>query len=170
MTSHSILVADHNPPISDALKVFLEAEGYGVTVVNSSEQALKQGTPLRPQLLLIDPVMPGTSGVEVATRLSRETNCKVLFVTAFADDADFKEMVRGLQKQGCDAGILPKPFEKDQLLESVRRKIGTPAQGTVEDRGAEQAVGTAQRRATPPGEKRELTPYERLLEVATINL
>jgi CheY-like chemotaxis protein len=170
MTSHSILVADHNPPISDVLKVFLEAEGYGVTVVNSSEQALKQGTSLRPQLLLIDPVMPGTSGVEVATRLSRETNCKVLFVTAFADDADFKEMVRGLQKQGCDTGILPKPFEKDQLLDSVRRKIGTPAQGTVEDRGADQAVGTAQRRATPPDEKRELTAYERLLEVATINL
>jgi len=170
MTSHSILVADHNPPISDVLKVFLEAEGYGVTVVNSSEQALKQGTPLRPQLLLIDPVMPGMSGVEVATRLSRETNCKVLFVTAFADDADFKEMVRGLQKQGCDAGILPKPFEKDQLLASVRRRIGPPAQASVEDRGAEQAVGAAQRSATPAGEKRELTPYERLREVATINL
>src|ERR1019366_958417 len=170
MTSHTILVADHSPPITDVLKVYLEAEGYGVTVVNSSEQALKQGTPLRPQLLLIDPVMPGMSGVEVATRLSRETNCKVLFVTAFADDADFREMVRGLQKQGCDAGILPKPFEKDQLLESVRRKIGTPAQGPVEDRRAEHAVGTAQRRVSPSGERRELAPYERLLEVATINL
>ena len=136
MTSHSILVADHDPAISDVLRVCLEAEGYGVTVVNSSEQALKQGTSLRPQLLLIDPVMPGISGVEVATRLSRETNCKVLFVTAFADDADFKEMVRGLLKQGCDAGILPKPFEKQQLLESVRRKIGVPQKNTDEGRDA----------------------------------
>src|SRR5690348_11793844 len=102
MKSPSILVADHNPPILEVVKVCLGSKGYDVTVVNSSDQALKQGTSLRPQLLLIDPVMPGTSGVEVATRLSRETNCKVLFVTAFADDRDFKEMVRGLVKQGCD--------------------------------------------------------------------
>jgi CheY-like chemotaxis protein len=58
MTSQSILVADHNPPISDVLRVYLEAEGYAITVVNSSEQALRQGALLRPQLLLIDPVMP----------------------------------------------------------------------------------------------------------------
>jgi CheY-like chemotaxis protein len=170
MTSPRILVADHNPPISEVIKVILEAGGYGVTVVDSSEQALIQGTPLRPQLLLIDPIMPGISGVEVATRLSSETNCKVLFVTAFADDADFKEMVRGLQKQGCEAGILPKPFEKDQLLESVRRKIGPPTKDTVEAGGAGYTVGTAQPRANPSAENREFTPYERLREIATINL
>jgi len=181
MTSHSILVADHNPPISDVLRVYLEAEGYGVTVVNSSEQALKQGALLRPQLLLIDPLMPGISGVEAATRLSTETNCKVLFVTAFADDADFKELVRGLLKQGCDAGILPKPFDKPQLLESVRRKIGVPLESTNESHDVRQgseailwekqlSVALAQDRSVPSAQEQEVAPYENLLEIAAVNL
>jgi CheY-like chemotaxis protein len=170
MTSHSILVADHEPAISDVLRVCLEVEGYGVTVVNSSEQALKQGTSLRPQLLLIDPVMPGMSGVEVATRLSRETSCKVLFVTAFADDADFKEMVRGLLQQGCDAGILPKPFEKPQLLESVRRKIGVPQKNTNEGRDVSQGSEAAHNRNAPSAQGQPAAPYENLLEFAAVNL
>src|ERR1700747_1078953 len=96
-----ILIADHNPPMSEFVKAILEKDGYAVTVVDSSEQALMQGALLKPRLLIIDPVMPRISGVEVAARLSRETNCKVLFLTVMADDADFREMVRGLSRQSC---------------------------------------------------------------------
>lgn len=169
MSAPRILVADHNPPMSEAVKVCLEAEGYAVTVVGSSDQALKQGPGLKPQLLMIDPIMPGISGVEVATKLARDTNCKVLFVTALADDPDFKEMVRGLIRQGCDASILPKPFEKGELLGSVTRKIGTP---TVTDggQGTSQAVEAERHGAAVQTETQKNTAYERLLEIATINL
>src|SRR5271157_229389 len=115
----TILVADHEPLISKVVKAVLETDGYAVTVVDSSEQALKEGALLKPHLLIIEPVMPGISGVEVATRLSRETKCKVLFLTALADDSDFREMVRGLLRQGCDSGVLSKPFENQQLLDHV---------------------------------------------------
>jgi CheY-like chemotaxis protein len=169
MPTPRILIADHNPPISEALKVYLEADGYAVTVVGSSEEALRQGPALKPDLLLIDPIMPGVSGVEVATRLARDVKCKVLFVTALADDADFKEMVRGLTRQGCDADILPKPFEKAQLLGSVTKKIGAPAV-TDADQKSKQAGRAEQHGTSVQSETHNGRPYERLLEIATASL
>lgn len=169
----TILIADHEPVMSNFVKTVLEVDGYNVTVVDSSEQALRRGAVVKPYLLIIDPIMPGVSGVEVATRLSRETNCKVLFLTALADDGDFKEMVRGLLRQGCDAGILSKPFERPQLLEYVHNKIGLPPKTNSDDLGERQTVteGVARQQGNDLAiPKEEIGLYDGLLEIATLNL
>ena len=171
--NQSILIVDHEPVIANVVKTILEVDGYKVTVVESSEQALNRGAVLKPHLLIIDPIMPGISGVEVATRLAREAKCKVLFHTSLADDGDFKEMVRGLLRQGFDAGVILKPFEKSDLLEYVHKKIGLPPENDQDDPEEGQAgtAAVAQRERNGPSVPKEgIGPYDGLLEIATLNL
>ena len=167
MSAPSILIVDHNPPILEVVGGFLRAEGYALTEAGASTEALRLGGTLKPQLLIIDPIMPGISGVEVATRLNRDTKCKVLFLTALADDPDFREMVRGLHLQGIDASVLPRPFEKDQLLASVRKSAGpapVPAEtGDAQTSGPERQHG-------PSTAAQDVRPHPVLLTIATTNL
>jgi len=169
----TILVVDHEPAISEVVSGILEEDGYAIKVADSSEQALQLGALLKPQLLVIDPIMPGISGVEVATRLSRETSCKILFLTTMADDSDFREMVRGLQKQGYDSGTLSKPFKKQELLDYVHKRIGAPmasdSPSSTREPGA--GVGTSEQRDGDSSIQEQATGlHNGLLEIATLNL
>jgi CheY-like chemotaxis protein len=167
MSAPRILIVDHNPPILEVVGGFLRAEGYSITEAGSSTEALKLGGALKPHLVIIDPIMPGISGVEAATRLSRDTKCKVLFLTALADDSDFREMVRGLHLQGIDASVLARPFDRDHLLASVRKSAGSvpiPAEP-----GNSQASGT-EKQQRPSTALQEVQPHPGLLSIATINL
>jgi DNA-binding response OmpR family regulator len=124
LASQRILVADHNPPILEVVKAILEVEGYNVRTVDSSDSALGQGPLFAPHLLIIDPVMPAISGVEVARRLAATTKCKVLFLTSLALDSTLKEVVRFLNNERCYSDALWKPFEKKELLDQVRLALG----------------------------------------------
>jgi CheY-like chemotaxis protein len=124
MGSSRILIADHEPPIASLVAGILTQDGYHTHTEQSSSDAIQNAGLFGPSLLIIDPVMPGLSGVEVATRISTQTKCKVLFLTTLASDNDFRELMRGLRQQGCDCEALPKPFSKEQLIEHVHRRVG----------------------------------------------
>ena len=66
-----------------------------------SAEAIECAPIFRPELLVINPAMPSLSGVEAARQISRDTKCKVLFLSTLAKDPDFREMLRGLRQQGC---------------------------------------------------------------------
>jgi hypothetical protein len=77
-----------------------------------------------PQLLIIDPVMPGVSGVVVAKEICSQIECKVLLINAAAQEPEFAEVVNNLRNKGCDCEAFPLPFEKEDLLEHVRQRVG----------------------------------------------
>ena len=175
MPSLKILIADHEPVKASLVAGILKQNGYETRTEQSSSAALQNAAIFRPSLLVINPVMPGLSGVEVATRISTQTECKVLFLTTLASDNDFRELVRGLRQQGCDCEALPKPFAKEQLLEHVRRRIGTATIVTNASEPMETDRASSQAKQSSSGSthttlRQALGDYEPLLKLSTLQL
>lgn len=110
-----ILVAEDDPDLALGLKNNLEIEGYEVRVARDGDEALARSLQWRPDLLILDLVMPKLDGMRVLRSLrERDTQIAVLVLTARGAEAD---KVRGL-KLGAD-DYVTKPFDIDELLARV---------------------------------------------------
>jgi diguanylate cyclase (GGDEF)-like protein len=114
----TILVVDDDPDIARFVEVNLRSAGYDVAVAADGEEALEKATELRPDLVLLDVMMPRIDGFEVASRLRKNpqtANTSIIMLTAKALSAD---KVTGLQS-GADDYII-KPFDPIELLARVK--------------------------------------------------
>jgi DNA-binding response OmpR family regulator len=91
----------------------------------SSADAILAAGQFTPRLLIIDPVMPQISGLDASKHIFSQTRCTVLLVSAGASDGGFEEILSDLRSDGCDCAALGLPFEKEELLELVRNRIGS---------------------------------------------
>jgi CheY-like chemotaxis protein len=123
--SRRILVVHHERLIAEVICAYLKEDKYETRVETASEDAIGAARQFPPNLLVIDPVMPGISGVDAAKRIFDETRCKVLLVSAMAGESGFTEILNELRTHGCDCEAFPTPFEKEDLLEHVRRRMGS---------------------------------------------
>jgi len=116
--SESILVVDDDPDVARFIEVNLRSAGYEVNVASDGEEALAMAAELRPDLILLDVMMPKLDGFEVAQRLRRDprtSSCSIIMLTAKALSAD---KVLGLSS-GADDYII-KPFDPVELLARVK--------------------------------------------------
>jgi len=114
----TILVVDDDPDIARFVEVNLRSAGYDVAVASDGEQALEKAAELRPDLVLLDVMMPRIDGFEVAQRLRRNpqtANTSIIMLTAKALSTD---KVLGLTA-GADDYII-KPFDPIELLARVK--------------------------------------------------
>src|SRR5881409_2539323 len=114
----TILVVDDDPDIARFVEVNLRSAGYDVAVAGDGEEALDKASEIRPDLVLLDVMMPRIDGFEVAQRLRRSpqtANTSIIMLTAKALSAD---KVTGLQS-GADDYII-KPFDPVELLARVK--------------------------------------------------
>jgi diguanylate cyclase (GGDEF)-like protein len=114
----SILVVDDDPDIARFVEVNLRSAGYEVSVASDGEEALERAGTLRPDLVLLDVMMPRIDGFEVAHRLRRNpqtSNTSIIMLTAKALATD---KVLGLTA-GADDYII-KPFDPIELLARVK--------------------------------------------------
>jgi diguanylate cyclase (GGDEF)-like protein len=114
----TILVVDDDPDIARFVEVNLRSAGYDVSVASDGEQALERAGQLRPDLVLLDVMMPRIDGFEVAQRLRRNpqtANTSIIMLTAKALSTD---KVLGLTA-GADDYII-KPFDPIELLARVK--------------------------------------------------
>ena len=114
----TILVVDDDPDIARFVEVNLRSAGYDVAVAGDGEEALERAGELRPDLVLLDVMMPRIDGFEVAQRLRKNpqtANTSIIMLTAKALSAD---KVTGLQS-GADDYII-KPFDPIELLARVK--------------------------------------------------
>ena len=114
----SILVVDDDPDIARFVEVNLRSAGYEVSVASDGEEALERATEIRPDLVLLDVMMPRLDGFEVAQRLRKNpqtANTSIIMLTAKALSSD---KVTGLQS-GADDYII-KPFDPIELLARVK--------------------------------------------------
>jgi diguanylate cyclase (GGDEF)-like protein len=114
----TILVVDDDPDIARFVEVNLRSAGYEVAVAGDGEEALEKASALRPDLVLLDVMMPRIDGFEVAARLRKNpqtANTSIIMLTAKALSAD---KVTGLQS-GADDYII-KPFDPIELLARVK--------------------------------------------------
>jgi diguanylate cyclase (GGDEF)-like protein len=114
----TILVVDDDPDIARFVEVNLRSAGYEVSVAADGEEALEKASEIRPDLVLLDVMMPRIDGFEVAQRLRKNpqtANTSIIMLTAKALSAD---KVTGLQS-GADDYII-KPFDPIELLARVK--------------------------------------------------
>jgi diguanylate cyclase (GGDEF)-like protein len=116
--AETILVVDDDPDIARFVEVNLRSAGYDVAVASDGEEALGIAGEMRPDLVLLDVMMPRLDGFEVAQRLRKNpqtANSSIIMLTAKALSAD---KVTGLQS-GADDYII-KPFDPIELLARVK--------------------------------------------------
>jgi len=111
----TILVADDEPTLVATLKYNLERESYGVITAADGEAALAAARSHRPDLILLDLMMPGLNGLEVCRIIRRETHVPILILTARGAEAD---KVAGLEIGADD--YVTKPFSVRELMARVR--------------------------------------------------
>jgi PAS domain S-box-containing protein len=113
----SILVIDDDPDVRDFIVTTLEEQGYRVRQASDGARGLKEAARAAPDLVILDFVMPGLSGSEVANRLlAKRPDQPILFVSGYSET----EAVRGVAP---DAPLLAKPFRAEALDKAVRSAL-----------------------------------------------
>ena len=120
-TRKSILICDDDPVILRLLQVNLELEGYDVLPADNGEKAIEVARAERPDLIVLDIMMPRLDGYETCERLKAEDATKdipVVFLSAKAQQSDIDK-----GKAFGVADYLTKPFDPNDLIETVERLL-----------------------------------------------
>jgi len=120
-----VLVIDDEAPIRLLCRVNLEAEGMDVTEANDGPSGLEKAREERPDVILLDVMMPGLDGWQVAEELLEDERTKgipIIFLTA---RAEFRDRARGLDLGGVDYVTKPfNPIELAPLVEDLVSRVG----------------------------------------------
>jgi two-component system OmpR family response regulator len=123
-----ILVVDDEPSILDVITMALRYQGFEVATAESGRSALAAVTSFRPQLIVLDIMLPDMEGFEVAERLgAQRSSVPIVFLTA-RDTTEDK--VRGLTAGGDD--YVTKPFSLEELVARIRAILRRGGVGEVE--------------------------------------
>ncbi|NOX62767.1 MAG: response regulator transcription factor [Chloroflexi bacterium] len=158
MNSATILVVDDEPTIVKTVRAYLEREGYTVHTASDGLQALQAARAFKPDLVVLDIMLPEIDGLEVLRRLRQESDVWVLMLTARAEEMD---KVLGL-KLGAD-DYLTKPFSPRELVarvEAILRRGRGLAPSEPKLVFSHLRIDPAARRVWLDGEEVELTPIE----------
>ena len=119
--THRILIVDDEPNIVLSLEFLMEQSGFDVAVARDGEEALAQMASFRPDLVLLDVMLPRLNGYEVCQRIRATPDwarVKVLMLSAKGRELDLS---KGMAL-GAD-GYVTKPFSTRDLVDQVRRLL-----------------------------------------------
>ena len=122
----SVLIVEDDKNIQELLQMYLEKEGYAVTVANDGGQGLSKFRSIKPDLVLLDVMMPVMDGWAVCKTIRSESDTPVIMLTA---KGEVDDKVAGL-KSGAD-DYVTKPFEMKEVLARIEAVLRRS------DRGAE---------------------------------
>ena len=155
----TILVADDEPTLVATLKYNLERESYAVITAADGESALEAARASRPDLILLDLMMPGLNGLEVCRIIRREMHIPILILTARGGETD---KVAGLEIGADD--YVTKPFSMRELVARVRallrRSEQAPARDTDVLAAGDILIDLRKRTVTKNGASLSLKPRE----------
>ncbi|MEW8314614.1 MAG: phosphate regulon transcriptional regulator PhoB [Candidatus Thiodiazotropha endolucinida] len=155
-----ILAVDDEPAVGEMLRFILEQDGFQADFVEDATQAISQICRAKPDLILLDWMLPGMSGLELADRLKkdRETaSIPIIMLTAKGEEDD---KVRGLDIGAED--YVTKPFSARELLARIRsilRRVSPLLAGDLLECGG-LALDPVSHRITSDGEDVDLGPTE----------
>jgi DNA-binding response OmpR family regulator len=151
-----VLVVDDEPMIVEMLTMGLNYEGFEVSVARTGYEALEVARDRKPDLVVLDVMLPGVDGVEVCKRLRAQGNVGILMLTARGEVDD---RIIGLEAGADD--YLVKPFAFRELMARARailRRKGIDLQQTL--RIGDVVLDRQTRKVTRAGRAVELTPRE----------
>src|SRR3982751_2135806 len=113
-----VLVVDDDPALAEMLTIVLRGEGFDTAVVADGTRALPALRELRPDLVLLDLMLPGMNGIDVCKAIRAESGVPIVMLTAKSDTID---IVLGLES-GADDYVI-KPFKPKELVARVRARL-----------------------------------------------
>lgn len=128
-----ILVVDDDIALSEMIGIVLKAEGFEPSFCAHGDQALATFREVKPDLVLLDLMLPGKDGTEVCRLIRQESGTPIIMLTAKSDTVD---VVLGLESGADD--YVPKPFKPKELVARIRARLrrnedAEPDQLTVGD-------------------------------------
>ena len=124
-----ILAIDDDKDILKILKRYLENEGFSISTANNGDEGFEMVEKLNPDLIILDVMMPGLNGYEISTKLqnNKEHSCiPVIFLSALGGKEN------KLKAFACGAvDYLEKPFDKNDLLNKVKKHLQTKPKWTT---------------------------------------
>jgi len=155
-----VLVVDDEPMVREVLARYLEAEGFGVVTAGDGEEALDRFEESRPDLVLLDLMLPRIDGFEVLDRMRTLARVPVIMLTARGEETD---RVVGLDLGADD--YVTKPFSPREVVARVRavlRRAGSDAPAVRDEPLAlgDLSIDPASREVTVREEPVRLTPKE----------
>jgi two-component system alkaline phosphatase synthesis response regulator PhoP len=118
MSNVNILVVDDEQGILDLVSAYLRREGYQVYTAMDGPSGLQAARVYRPDLIVLDVMLPGMDGIELLTRLRRESDAYVILLTARSEETD---KIVGLSVGADD--YLTKPFSPRELVARVKAAL-----------------------------------------------
>jgi len=113
-----VLVVDDDPALAEMLGIVLRGEGFDPFFVGNGDRAMAAFRDVRPDLVLLDVMLPGASGIEVCRAIRAESGVPIVMLTAKSDTLD---VVTGLEA-GADDYVV-KPFKARELVARVRARL-----------------------------------------------
>ena len=165
MTGKTILIVDDEAPIREMIAVALEMAGYDCLEAANSQDALAIIVDRQPDLLLLDWMLPGSTGIELARRLKRDALTAEIPIIMLTAKGEEDNKIQGLEVGADD--YITKPFSPRELvarLKAVMRRAGpTDAESLLEISGL--LLDPVSHRVTIDGAPADMGPTEyRLLQ------
>ncbi len=117
-----ILVVDDEPEILNLTKIMLEKDGYEVFTASDSVECFERLKEVRPDLILLDVMMPGDDGWSTCKKIKDDKTTKDIPVAMFTVRTSDNAIERSQEYAQADAHI-KKPFEMKKLLETVKELL-----------------------------------------------
>jgi two-component system, OmpR family, response regulator MtrA len=157
-----ILVVDDDPALAEMLGIVLRNEGLEPAFVADGARAISAYRELKPDLILLDLMLPGMNGIDVCRAIRAESGVPIVMLTAKADTVD---VVLGLESGADD--YMVKPFKPKELVARIRTRLRRIEPDSAEElQIAGLNIDVPGHRVTRDGEHIALTPLEFDLLVA----
>ena len=162
VSKQKILIVDDDNNIAELIALYLTKECFETKIVNDGEEALREFASFRPDLIILDLMLPEVDGFDICRQVRQEKNTPIIMVSAKKDDID---KIRGLGLGADD--YMTKPFSPSELVARVKahmdrynRLIGSNVRKNdiVEIRGIK--IDKTARRVWVNGEEKNFTTKE----------
>jgi two-component system alkaline phosphatase synthesis response regulator PhoP len=130
MAAYKILVIDDEQNIVDLVAAYLRREGYQVHIATDGISGLRAARSIKPDLIVLDIMLPGIDGLELLTQLRRESGVYVILLTARSDETD---KIVGLTVGADD--YVTKPFSPRELVARIKAALRRIQFGASADSG-----------------------------------
>lgn len=150
-----VLVVDDDASLAEMLTIVLETEGLTTRVCRSGDEVMPAFTEFRPDVVLLDLMLPGLDGMQVCRRIRATSAVPIIMLTAKADTPD---VVRGLEAGADD--YITKPFKNTELVARVRARLRRADAVTEPLEFGDIVLDPAAHTVTRGGRGLDLTPLE----------
>ncbi|MFF2370098.1 MtrAB system response regulator MtrA [Agromyces sp. NPDC058110] len=155
MTSR-VLVVDDDTALAEMIGIVLRTEGFDPVFCGDGASAVAAFRESRPDLVLLDLMLPGMDGIEVCGRIRAESGTPIIMLTAKSDTAD---VVKGLESGADD--YMVKPFNPKELVARIRTRLRPTPESSVETYAVGDLTIDAAGHEVRRGDERiSLTPLE----------